>query len=78
MLRHFHASLLISAGLSVTAVAERLGHADPAETLRTYAHLWPTDQERATAAIEATFGASAILSGTTEGPKSSITPSESD
>lgn len=77
MLRHFHASLLISAGLSVTAVAERLGHADPAETLRTYAHLWPTDQERATAAIEASFGASAVLTGTAQGPGEGITPSES-
>lgn len=76
MLRHFHASLLISAGLSVTAVAERLGHADPAETLRTYAHLWPTDQERATAAIEATLGASVILSGTGEGPGLGVRRSE--
>ncbi|MFT3971736.1 MAG: tyrosine-type recombinase/integrase [Micropruina sp.] len=77
MLRHFHASLLIAAGLSVTLVAERLGHADPAETLRTYSHLWPTDQERATATIEATFGASAILAGTTQGPSESVTPSQS-
>ncbi|MFT4227951.1 tyrosine-type recombinase/integrase [Micropruina sp.] len=77
MLRHFHASLLIAAGLSVTLVAERLGHADPAETLGTYAHLWPTDQERATATIEATFGASAILTGTAQGPGEGITPSES-
>lgn len=50
-LRHFHASMLIAAGLSVTAVAERLGHQDPTETLRTYAHLWPTDESRARRAV---------------------------
>ena len=52
-LRHFHASLLISDGLSPRAVADRLGHEDVAETLRTYAHLWPTDEDRALAATEA-------------------------
>lgn len=46
-LRHYHASLLISQGLSARAVADRLGHADPVETLRVYSHLWPTDEERA-------------------------------
>lgn len=55
-LRHHHASLLISAGLSARAVADRLGHADPAETLRTYAHLWPTDVERLLEAIEDAHG----------------------
>lgn len=51
-LRHHHASLLIAAGLSVRAVADRLGHEDPVETLRTYAHLWPTDEGRAVAVVE--------------------------
>ena len=50
-LRHFHASLLIAAGLSVTAVAERLGHQDSTETLKTYAHLWPNDEARSRDAI---------------------------
>lgn len=45
-LRHFHASLLIAAGCSPVAVAHRLGHKDANETLRTYAHLWPDDDER--------------------------------
>lgn len=51
-LRHFHASLLIADGLSPVAVAHRLGHKDATETLRTYAHLWPSDESRAVAAIE--------------------------
>ena len=52
-LRHHHASILIAAGMSPAAVAERLGHADPAETLRTYAHLWPADHARMTAVTDA-------------------------
>lgn len=45
-LRHFHASLLIAGGASPVAVAHRLGHRDATETLKTYAHLWPDDDER--------------------------------
>jgi integrase len=33
-------------------VADRLGHEDVAETLRTYSHLWVDDEERALAATE--------------------------
>lgn len=69
-LRHFHASLLIAAGLSPRAVADRLGHADVSETMNTYAHLWPSDQARATAAVDAVLGHSAGLTGTSEGPRS--------
>lgn len=52
-LRHYNASLLIAAGLSVRAVADRLGHEDPSVTLKVYAHLWPSDQSNAVAAIDA-------------------------
>lgn len=38
-LRHAHATLLLRAGVPVHVVARRLGHADPAVTLRTYAHV---------------------------------------
>lgn len=48
-LRHYHASRLIAAGMSPVAVAHRLGHKDVAETLATYAHLWPDDDTRAAA-----------------------------
>lgn len=51
-LRHHHASLLIADGLSPRAVADRLGHEDVAETLRTYSHLWESDEDRAVAATE--------------------------
>ncbi len=38
-LRHVHATLLLKAGVPVHVVAARLGHADPAITLRVYAHV---------------------------------------
>jgi len=37
-LRHFAATTLAGAGIDVRTIAGRLGHADPAVTLRTYAH----------------------------------------
>lgn len=54
-LRHHHASLLIAGGASPRAVADRLGHADPSETLRTYSHLWPTDEGRMVGAVQAAY-----------------------
>ncbi|TDO62594.1 site-specific recombinase XerD [Kribbella sp. VKM Ac-2571] len=38
-LRHVHATMLLTAGVPVHVVAERLGHADPSITLRVYAHV---------------------------------------
>jgi integrase len=51
-LRHHYASLLIRSGCSVKAVQEALGHATAAETLDTYAHLWPSDHELTRAAVD--------------------------
>jgi integrase len=45
-LRHTVASLLLSAGASVKAVSVRLGHSNPAMTLRVYAHCLPGDDEK--------------------------------
>lgn len=52
-LRHTYASLLIRAGCSVKVVQARLGHATAQETLDTYAHLWPDDEDRTRAAVDA-------------------------
>jgi hypothetical protein len=52
-LRHFYASVLLDAGESIRAVSEYLGHADPALTLRVYAHLMPSSQTRTLRAIDA-------------------------
>ncbi|GLY88417.1 tyrosine-type recombinase/integrase [Actinoallomurus iriomotensis] len=38
-LRHIHATTLLLAGVPVHVVAARLGHGDPAITLRVYAHV---------------------------------------
>jgi integrase len=59
-LRHHYASLLIQHGESVKVVQARLGHASAAETLDTYAHLWPDSDDQTRAAIEAAYG---IVSG---------------
>jgi len=56
-LRHHTASLLIAAGCSPRAVASFLGHKNAAETLNTYAHLWPSDEGRIVAAIDEALGA---------------------
>lgn len=49
--RHSHASLLCNAGINIQEVARRLGHADAEMTLRTYAHLYPAEEERAVAVL---------------------------
>jgi integrase len=64
-LRHFYASVLIDAGESVRAVADYLGHSDPGFTLRVYAHLFPSSEERARTAIDRCLGAP--VSGTAVG-----------
>ncbi|MBQ7308269.1 MAG: site-specific integrase [Clostridia bacterium] len=43
--RHSHASYLISNGLSIVAVAKRLGHKDIEQTLNTYSHLLKSDED---------------------------------
>jgi integrase len=37
-LRHFHASALLLAGIPIAEVSARLGHANPAITMRVDAH----------------------------------------
>ncbi len=51
-LRHYYASLLIRHGESVKTVQRRLGHATAAETLDTYAHLWPDSDDRTREAVD--------------------------
>lgn len=54
-MRHFYASVLLDAGESIKAVAEYLGHSDPGLTLRVYAHLMPSSQERTRSAVAAAY-----------------------
>jgi integrase len=49
-LRPFYASGLIAAGCDVVTVQRALGHASATTTLNTYAHLWPSAEDRTRAA----------------------------
>ncbi|MFV2048555.1 tyrosine-type recombinase/integrase [Metabacillus sp. YM-086] len=46
-LRHTHATLLLSKGVNVKVVSERLGHSNIRVTLDTYSHVLPTMQDEA-------------------------------
>lgn len=54
--RHFAASALISGGASVKQVQTFLGHSSAVITLRTYAHLWPGDEDRTRNVLDAALG----------------------
>lgn len=45
-LRHYYASGLIAAGCDVVTVQRAMGHASATTTLSTYAHLWPTAEDK--------------------------------
>jgi len=51
-LRHHYASVLLAAGESVVAVAERLGHENASLVLSTYGHLMPDSEERTRRAVD--------------------------
>ena len=56
-LRHTHATWLLTSGVDVKTVAERLGHASPSTTLAIYAHVLPgRDQAAAQAFSDALEG----------------------
>jgi integrase len=50
-LRHTSASLLLSQGQSLRAVSQRLGHSNPALTLKVYAHCLPSDGAKLAAGL---------------------------
>ncbi|MCT1985583.1 site-specific integrase [Dermacoccus abyssi] len=52
-LRHYFASLLISAGLDVKVVQARMRHKNATTTLNVYGHLWPDKDETARSAVAA-------------------------
>jgi hypothetical protein len=55
--------MLIEAGADVVFVARQLGHANPAITLRVYAHLFNQEAQatRMRDALEARFGGNAVV-----------------
>jgi len=64
-LRHSHASILLSKGVPISVVSERLGHADQNITLSIYSHALPADS-RAAARIWNESMADVILTATGE------------
>jgi integrase len=56
-LRHHFASVLLAAGESVVAVAERLGHEDATLVLTTYGHLIPGADDRTRKAVDGAWAA---------------------
>lgn len=64
-LRHRHASLLLSGGISLRTVSERLGHSDLGFTLSTNTHIVPGGQEAAALVI----GAAIFGKGATNGKR---------
>ena len=51
-LRHTHATMLVTAGVNIKAVQQRLGHRDIATTLNTYAHCTDSMEREAVEAFE--------------------------
>ncbi|MCM1042722.1 MAG: site-specific integrase, partial [Corallococcus sp.] len=45
--RHSHASYLLGNGISITAVSKRLGHKNVTQTLDTYSHMLPSENDEA-------------------------------
>lgn len=68
-LRHTFASTLLSNRVSVKAVADWLGHANPSITLKTYAHLMPADEEVARAVLDAALAPPAATLRTEPGAR---------
>jgi integrase len=68
-LRHTFASMLIREGADVVFVARQLGHANPAMTLRVYAHLFDSEAQatRMRDALEARFGVTAGVTSDRDG-----------
>ncbi len=72
--RHSYASSLIASGCDVVTVQHALGHAQPSITLNTYAHLWPSAEDK-TRAAAAEFARTVLDSADparTEGTKAQV------
>lgn len=55
-LRHTCAALLVSAGHSAKAIQQHLGHSSITVTMDTYGHLFPEEQDRIAASLDALWG----------------------
>ncbi|MCJ0868130.1 tyrosine-type recombinase/integrase [Streptomyces sp. AP-93] len=58
-LRHLYASMMIEAGVDIYTLADRLGHADPAFTLRKYVHRVASAGAKVRSALRNMYGTAA-------------------
>jgi integrase len=65
-LRHYFASGLIAAGCDVVTVQRAMGHSSATTTLSTYAHLWPTAEDKTRAAASSMAAAVLAVGPTTQ------------
>lgn len=65
-LRHHYASVLLAAGESVVAVAERLGHENAQLVLKTYGHLMPDSEDRTRRAVDEAWCVPGVCQDVTE------------
>lgn len=63
-LRHSHASVMIDLGVNLLALAQRMGHSDPAMTLRLYGHLFEGTQVQLSERIDELRAATEPKDGT--------------
>ena len=66
-LRHHYASVLLAAGESVVAVAERLGHENATLVLTVYGHLLPDGEDRTRKAIDSAWNPAPGEAATAQG-----------
>lgn len=45
--RHSHASLLANSGINILEISRRLGHSNIEQTLNTYSHFYPSEEDKA-------------------------------
>lgn len=66
-LRHTYASMLISGGCSIKVVQKRLGHEKIQETLDTYSHMLPDDDDKSLVVVEAGLRAFSVAPTSPQG-----------
>ena len=65
-LRHLHVSLLVKEGFDPRTIADRVGHTDPAFTMRRYSHMFEDQRRRAAVSLDELLGGEETREGGAE------------
>ena len=65
-LRHLHVSLLVKEGFDPRTIADRVGHIDPAFTMRRYSHMFEDQRRRAAVSLDELLGGEGTREGGAE------------